>query len=93
MIELSEIKKKIENGLKTSFVQIVDLRGGDHIQAIIVSEEFINKSLVEQHKKIYDILDSEMKSNEIHALSLKTYSPEQWEKVKGSFKVGVDHQI
>lgn len=93
MIELNEIKLKIENGLKTSFVQVVDLRGGDHIQAIVVSEEFENKSLVEQHKMIYDILDSEMKSNQIHALSLKTYSTTQWEKVKSSFKVGVEHEI
>ena len=93
MITLEEIKSKIEKSLKTSFVKVVDLRGGDHIQAIIVSEEFEGKSLVEQHKMIYEILDVEMKSNIIHALSLKTYSPTQWEKVKDSFKVGVDHQI
>jgi stress-induced morphogen len=93
MITLEEIKLKIQSGIDTDFVQVIDLRGGDHIQAIIVSKGFENKSLVEQHKTIYNILDKEMKSNVIHALTLKTYSPAQWEKMGGSVKIGVDHQI
>jgi len=93
VIALEEIKLKIQMGLNTDFVQVIDLRGGDHIQAIIVSKVFENKSLIEQHKMIYDILDVEMKSNAIHALTLKTYSPSQWKKMGGSVKIGVDHQI
>ena len=93
MVTLEEIKLKIQSGLDTDFVQVIDLRGGDHIQAIIVSKTFENKSLIEQHKMIYDILDVEMKSNAIHALTLKTYSHIQWKKMGGSVKIGVDHQI
>ncbi len=93
MISLEEIKTKIENGLKTNFVKIVDLRGGDHIQAIVVSSDFEGKSLVDQHKLIYSILNQEMNSNVIHALSLKTFSPSQWDSVKNNFKIGVEHEI
>lgn len=93
MITLSEIELKIKEKIKISHIQVVDLRGGDHIQVVVVSPEFENKSLVEQHKVIYDALHDEMKSNAIHALSLKTYSPSQWDSVKKTFKSGVEHNI
>ena len=93
MIPIREIELKIKEKIKTSHLQVIDLRGGDHIQVIIVSPDFENKSLVEQHKIIYDVLANEMKSNAIHALTLKTYSPSQWEKVKSHTKSGVDHSI
>lgn len=82
MIPISEIENKIKEKIKTIHLEVIDLRGGDHIQVIIVSPEFENKSLVERHKIIYDILDNEMKSNKIHALTLKTYSPNEWQKTK-----------
>ncbi len=93
MISLSEIELKIKEKIKTSHLEVIDLRGGDHIQVIIVSPEFENKSLVEQHKIIYSILEKEMKSNEIHALTLKTYSPTQWEKIRATFKRELGHNI
>ena len=93
MIPIAEIELKIKQKVKTSYLQVIDLRGGDHIQVVVVSPDFENKSLVEQHKIIYDILQDEMKSNAIHALALKTYSPTQWEKIRSNFKSGVDHAI
>lgn len=93
MIQILEIERKIKEKIKTTHLEVVDLRGGDHIQVILVSVDFENKSLVEQHKIVYDILSSEMKSNEIHALTLKTYSPTQWEKIKTSFKRELGHDI
>jgi len=93
MIPTTEIESKIKEKIKTIHLEVIDLRGGDHIQVIVVSSEFENKSLVEQHKIVYDILSDEMKTNEIHALTLKTYSPGQWEKVKGTFKKELGHQI
>ena len=93
MISIAEIESKIKQRIKTVHLEVIDLRGGDHIQAIIVSSEFEGKSLVEQHKIVYDILANEMKTNEIHALTLKTYSPGQWEKVKPTFKKEIGHEI
>lgn len=93
MIPTHEIENKIKQKIKASHLEVVDLRGGDHIQVILVSPDFENKSLVEQHKIVYDILDKELKSNTIHALTLKTYSPTQWEKVKVGFKRELGHEI
>ncbi|OGI18982.1 MAG: hypothetical protein A3B68_07175 [Candidatus Melainabacteria bacterium RIFCSPHIGHO2_02_FULL_34_12] len=93
MITLLEIENKINQKLKTIHLEVIDLRGGDHIQVIAVSPDFENKSLIDQHKIIYEILSLEMKSNVIHALTLKTYSPSQWEKVKPGFKKELGHEI
>lgn len=93
MITTKEIEKKINEKIKTAYIEVNDLRGGDHIQVIVVSPDFENKSLVDQHKIVYDILSNEMKSNEIHALTLKTYSPLQWEKVKPTFRRELGHEI
>ena len=93
MIPTQDIENKIKEKIKTTHLEVIDLRGGDHIQVIVVSQDFENKSLVEQHKIVYDILSGEMKSNEIHALTLKTFLPSQWEKVKGSFKRDLGHAI
>ena len=93
MLTVFQIEEKIKQKLKTILIEVVDLRGGDHIQAIVVSPDFEGKSLVEQHKIIYDIFADEMKSNEIHALTLKTYSPSQWEKTKPNFSRDVGHPI
>lgn len=93
MITTREIELKIKRKIKTSYLEVIDLRGGDHIQIIVVSPDFENKNLVEQHKIVYDILSNEMKSNEIHALTLKTYSPSEWEKARPTFKKELGHEI
>lgn len=75
----NEIKTMIENGMSNL---IVDVDGdGTHFEALIVSTEFEGKSLIERHKLVYGVLGDAMKER-IHALSLKTYTPEQWEKNK-----------
>ena len=54
---------------------------GDHFSAIVVSDDFINLSLVEQHQLVYKTLGNYL-TNEIHALQLKTLSKSEWEKIK-----------
>jgi acid stress-induced BolA-like protein IbaG/YrbA len=74
-----EIKTMIENGMSSLVVNV----GGDgtHFEALIVSTEFEGKSLIESHKVVYGVLGDAMKER-IHALSLKTFTPEQWESQK-----------
>ena len=53
---------------------IEDLRGdGDHYSAIVVSKSFDGKSMIQQHKMVYESLKGKM-GNELHALELKTKS-------------------
>ena len=76
-----QIKQLIEQGIPESFVEI----GGDdgtHFDAIVVSERFSGLNMVKQHQLVYQALGEKM-GREIHALSIRTFTPDEWEKSKG----------
>lgn len=75
MVTPEDIKGYIENGLPCEHVQVAG--DGQHFEAIIVSPEFSGKNMVQQHQLVYKALGDRMRQ-EIHALSMKTYSPEDW---------------
>ena len=78
MMNPEEIRQKILAGIPRSQVEVVDLTGTqDHFQALVISEEFQGKTMVEQHQMVYRALGDLMREA-IHALALKTYTPEQW---------------
>ena len=82
MISPEEIKDTLSKALPVSLVETQDLTGGgDHWQVIIVSAAFDGKGLLEQHRIVNDVLKEPLADQRIHALSLKTYSPEQWKKL------------
>ncbi|MDC0145213.1 BolA family transcriptional regulator [bacterium] len=57
---------------------IQDMNGNqDHFSVMVISSEFENLSIINQHKMIYDALGT-MVTNEIHALQIKTFTLEQW---------------
>jgi len=78
---LQQIKERIETSLPTTMVEIQDLGGGDHIRAIVVSSAFAGLPLIRQHKLVLDLFTNEINSNEVHALTVKTLTPEQFEKL------------
>jgi acid stress-induced BolA-like protein IbaG/YrbA len=50
---------------------------GHHFEAVIVSDQFRGKSKVQQHQLVYRALGDRMRE-EIHALSMRTLTPEEW---------------
>ncbi|SFW31310.1 BolA family protein [Nitrosovibrio sp. Nv17] len=70
------IKQHIETSLPCELVH-VESDDGRHFSAIIVSIEFRGKNKVQQHQLVYRALGDRMRQ-EIHALSMKTLTPEQW---------------
>lgn len=77
-----QMKARIETLAPGTQAQLIDLTGTqDHWQAIIVSPAFAGRSLVEQHKLVFALFKSEVESNEVHALTLKTYTPDQYERI------------
>ena len=79
MIE-KKIEQKLEEGLSNPKIFLQDMTGTmDHFNALIISDDFIGKNLIEQHRLVYKIL-GDMVTNEIHALQLKTLTWEQWKK-------------
>ena len=53
--------------------------GGFHLETVIVSDDFKDKSLIERHKMVYKAVGNLMK-HEIHALSMKTLTIIEWKK-------------
>jgi acid stress-induced BolA-like protein IbaG/YrbA len=78
MVTSESIKMHIENTLPCELVH-VEGDDGHHFSAIIVSTEFRDKNMVQQHQLVYRALGEKMEQ-EIHALSMKTLTPEQWSK-------------
>jgi stress-induced morphogen len=82
MITPEEIKHTLSKALPVSLIETQDLTGGgDHWQVIIVSSAFEGKGLLEQHRLVNEALKLELGDQRIHALALKTFTPEQWEKL------------
>lgn len=82
MVTAESIKNHIEKTLPCEFAH-VEGDDGYHFSAIIVSPEFRGKNMVQQHQLVYRALGDRMKQ-EIHALSMKTLTPEQWAESTGS---------
>jgi len=82
MISPDEIKTTLEKALPGATIAVQDLTGGgDHFQVLIVSSAFEGKGLVDQHQMVYGALRESLGNERIHALSLKTYTPEQWQRI------------
>ena len=79
MISPDQLSTLIKTELPDAEIQVEDLTGGgDHYQATVVSEAFNGKTLVQQHQMVYKAVNGVMADNSLHALALKTFTPEKW---------------
>lgn len=74
--DLSEITRMIETALPGAEVQVLDHGGGDHLSATVVAPQFAGLTRIEQHKLVYAAVQSRFDDGAIHALALKTRTPE-----------------
>ena len=82
---LEEIKKIIESSVPDSTVYVLDpMNDGEHLQAFVISATFENMILVKQHKMVMGPLKDAFKEY-VHALGVKTFTPEKWESVKDQY--------
>ena len=70
-----DIKILIETSIKDSVAR-VNSDDNVHFEAIVISEAFRGKSLIQRHQMVYGSLGDKMES-EIHALSLTTLTPKE----------------
>jgi acid stress-induced BolA-like protein IbaG/YrbA len=77
MVTPDSIKQGIEAGLACEHVEVAG--DGQHFQAVVVSAAFEGRSRVQRHQMVYAALGDRMRE-EIHALSMKTLSPEEWQR-------------
>ncbi len=74
-----DIKNLIETAMPGARA-LVRGEDGVHFEAAVISEVFAGKTLIEQHRLVKAVLAEHIQSGAIHALSLKTYTPEAWHK-------------
>ena len=78
-----DIEAAIEAGIEDAEATVSRPRAVDeqfedaHYAAVVVSPAFEGKSLVQQHQQVYDVLGESM-TTDIHAIELKTYTPEEY---------------
>ena len=75
MITKTEVINLIKKKLPNAQVFVENIKGNDHLQVTVIAHEFDGLSLVKQHQLIYSSLKEELASEAIHALALKTETP------------------
>jgi acid stress-induced BolA-like protein IbaG/YrbA len=76
MVTPDSVKQGIETGLACEHVEVMG--DGQHFQALIVSTQFAGRNRVQRHQLVYAALGERMRE-EIHALSMRTLTPEEWQ--------------
>ncbi|AWW43847.1 BolA family protein [Polynucleobacter paneuropaeus] len=75
-----QIESYIKQGIACSHIQVEG--DGQHFFATIVSPDFAGKRLVQRHQLVYAAMGDRMKA-EVHALSIKAFTPEEFEQSHG----------
>lgn len=85
------IERKIAEGLEALHLEVINESGQhnvppgseSHFKVVVVSNDFLGKNLVAQHRMIYKLLGNELR-NQVHALALHTYTEQGWRERQGS---------
>lgn len=79
MLSAQQLESYITQHLACDYIKVLG-DDGTHFEAIIVSPAFEGKSMVQQHQLVYSALGDRMRA-EIHALSMRTLTPQAWQKL------------
>jgi acid stress-induced BolA-like protein IbaG/YrbA len=71
-----ELRQIIAAGLVCDHLEVDG--DGRHWEAVIVSPDFEGKRLIQRHQRVYATLGARMHTDEVHALSMKTFTPAEW---------------
>jgi len=75
MVTAESVKQGIAAGLACEHLEVAG--DGEHFQALVVSPEFEGRNRVQRHQLVYRALGERMRE-EIHALSMRTLTPQEW---------------
>ncbi|SEL59234.1 BolA family protein [Haloferax larsenii] len=86
-MDIADIEELIESNIEDADATVSRPRSydenheDDHYAAVVISPAFEGKPLVQQHQLVYDALGDHM-TTDIHAMELKTYTPEEYEALE-----------
>jgi len=73
----ADIKHLIETGLPDCTADVIG-EDGVHFTATVVAPQFIGKNRIQKQQLVYATLGNRLHDGTIHALSIKTFTPEEW---------------
>jgi acid stress-induced BolA-like protein IbaG/YrbA len=71
-----ELQNIISQGLNCEHIEVDG--DGRHWSAVVVSPEFEGKRAIARHQRVYATLGARIHTDEVHALSMKTFTPQEW---------------
>ena len=71
-----ELQSIIASGLACDHIEVDG--DGRHWAATVVSAEFAGLRTIQRHQRVYATLGGRMQTDEVHALSIRTFTPEEW---------------
>ncbi len=81
-METTDIKNLIEDGIANSEAIVTGDAG--KYEATVISPEFEGLSMLKEHQLVYKTVNAQIASGELHALTIRAYTPEEWEQIKSS---------
>ena len=76
-----QLRELIAAGLDTTHLSVSG--DGRHFEAVVVSRAFEGVPALKQHRLVYAALGDRFDTEAVHALSIRTYTPAQWEELHG----------
>ncbi|MBL3588402.1 MAG: BolA/IbaG family iron-sulfur metabolism protein [gamma proteobacterium endosymbiont of Lamellibrachia anaximandri] len=80
-MENEKVEALINAGMPGAKVTVTG--DGRHFEALVISEDFVGKSLIQKHRMVMATVTEQITSDELHALSIKAFSPEDWAAKQG----------
>ncbi|MEM7134475.1 MAG: BolA/IbaG family iron-sulfur metabolism protein [Chloroflexota bacterium] len=84
---IDKIKEIIQSALPDATVYVLDpMNDGQHFESVVISPSFEGLSLVKQHQAVMNPLKTAFETD-VHALRLKTFTPDKWETAKAGYGI------
>lgn len=79
-MQIEEVKRLIEAGLPDSEAYVEG--DGTHFTAAVICSAFAGKTRIQKQQLVYDTVRKQLLDGTLHALSITTFTPEEWQKLK-----------
>lgn len=81
MLDPTLLENWISSGLPCQHLAVAG--DGQHFEALIVSPEFEGMNKVKRQQRVYQIVRDKLDSGELHAISMRTLTPAEWQAERG----------
>lgn len=82
MLSVQDVKARIEAAFPGSVVEVADPRGSsNYFEALVISEAFAGMPRIKRHRTVNALFAAELQDGTVHALSLRTFTPEQFARL------------